>query len=59
MNIQYEPEEEGRIICAACGSPCDTVYMQDGRMIGCDNCVRAYDAIDMLDERLEEDWGYV
>lgn len=36
--------------CPVCGEVCDTFYRNvDGDVVGCDNCVTAYDAWEELD----------
>lgn len=36
-------------ICPICGSECDTIYKdaRDGIVVGCEVCVKAYDAWDV------------
>ena len=36
---EYDPP-----VCPVCGKECDTVYKRDGEILGCDVCVRSYDA---------------
>lgn len=46
------PWNDGREpICPVCGATCDTIYRNgDYEIVGCDVCLTAYDAWDMLDE---------
>lgn len=32
-------EQEKENICPECGSEYDTLYMKDGKIIGCDQCI--------------------
>jgi len=36
--------------CPVCGESCDTIYRNaEGDVVGCDNCITAYDAWEELD----------
>lgn len=39
--------------CPCCGDVCETVYLWNGEVIGCDNCVEKMDASDCPDCRGE------
>lgn len=36
--------------CPLCGEPCETIYKCDGEIVGCDNCVEAFDASELEEE---------
>ena len=44
------PWDDGKYpICPVCFSECDTFYYgKDGDVVGCDECVKAYDAWEMM-----------
>lgn len=36
--------------CPVCGEPCDTLYRnKDGDVVGCEECLTAFDAWEVLD----------
>ena len=46
-----EPPEEPLPRCPVCGEETDTFYQnQDGDIVGCDQCVKALDAWDYLED---------
>ena len=34
-----DPPEPDEILCPVCGENCETVYLDAGAVIGCDNCI--------------------
>ena len=34
-----DPPEPEEILCPVCGENCETVYLDAGAVIGCDNCI--------------------
>lgn len=43
------PHEDKSPICPVCGETCDTIYRgKDGDAVGCNKCVEAVDAWDLL-----------
>ena len=45
----HEPE------CPVCGEECEIIYKQDGKVIGCDQCIDSEDAYDWYEEKLADD----
>lgn len=45
-----EPEE---ICCPVCGEECETLYINLGTVVGCDQCITVRDA----QEYMEEEYG--
>lgn len=45
-----EPDYIEQPICPICGDGCDTYFKRDGDIIGCENCVKAYDAWEEVNE---------
>lgn len=46
-----EPKEYTEPICPCCGESCDTIYKNRfGDIVGCSECITAYDAWDLEDE---------
>lgn len=48
-----EPKEPEQPICPECGEECEVVYLVNGNVVGCDNCVTEKDAYDWADEMRE------
>lgn len=42
--------------CPCCGKECETVYLIDGTIVGCDNCVEV-DSADNHDELFMQEMG--
>lgn len=40
-----EPQQP---ICPVCGEECDTLYFNDGQIVGCENCIETRNAWDAL-----------
>ena len=34
--------------CPHCGKECETIYTEDGDVIGCDKCIKSHDAWDWI-----------
>lgn len=41
-------KEEPQPICPVCGEECDTLFLNDGQIVGCENCVETRSAWDLL-----------
>lgn len=39
-----EEKEEETYYCPCCGEECEQFYYSDGKIIGCENCVKSIDA---------------
>ena len=39
-----EPPEQKEYFCPECGEECNTLYILNGLIIGCDNCIESMDA---------------
>lgn len=39
-----EPEEEDVYYCPCCGEECEEFFTANGKILGCENCVRPVDA---------------
>lgn len=48
-----EPKEPEQPICPECGEECEVIYLVNGNVVGCDNCVTEKDAYDWMDEMRE------
>lgn len=50
------PWNDGKVpVCPVCGNECDTLYYNNnGDVVGCDECVTAYDAWDLMWEDMYE-----
>lgn len=50
-----EPPEVKVPVCPVCGEECDTLYRDNsGSVVGCDNCVDALDAWDLIYQEQED-----
>ena len=47
---RYGDENYDSPICPVCGEECETLYLQDGNVIGCDSCIETKDAWEYWDE---------
>ena len=47
---RYGDENYDSPICPVCGEECETLYLQDGNVIGCDSCVSEKNAWEWWDE---------
>lgn len=47
------PPERPQPICPVCYQECYTVYLVNGEVVGCDNCVMELNAYEWLDEEME------
>ena len=52
------PQEKPQPVCPVCYQECYTVYLVNGEVVGCDNCVLELNAYEWLDERNEEQKQY-
>ena len=41
-------------VCPVCGWDCGKIYLSNGQVIGCENCVTEMDAYEWEEERNEE-----
>lgn len=41
-------KEPPQPICPVCGDECGTLYINDGQIVGCENCIETRDAWDLL-----------
>ncbi len=56
------PFEEPLPLCPVCGQECETVYRQDGTIIGCERCTKVESAEDAKEcywyiNRNREEWA--
>lgn len=48
-------QDDKEPVCPICGEPCDTIYFNNcGEAVGCDVCVEARDAWDLMYEEAYE-----
>lgn len=54
------PDEKPQPVCPVCGQECYTVYLLNGEVVGCDNCILEVNAYEWLadQEEAHKQYGY-
>lgn len=47
-------DDETDPVCPICGEECETIYTQDGDVVGCDQCITLWEASEWCYEHREE-----